>query len=530
MNNSFEIYEAFGVGVIICIQAYNFYKTNRQIAVYRRIFPEDGAFGIIRPFVRKEALGLHSREVLSHLDQYTVAGGEEGGGAEHGGGAGGSDGGAVQVELIRQKVGGGNAVTQKIIYSLNTYLLRNKGVASDFHLIKDVVERNCDSVEEDIHQTVSLPLYLGLLGTFLGIVIGLIQIANIDLKSAIDNSGGQTSALDIAISALLKGVLIAMVASFFGLLLTVLNSGVFFKGAKGELEGKRNDFYTFIQTDLLPLLNQNINSTLFSLQSNLHKFNEEFKSNVGMLSSVMGKNHQALLAQEKILTTLDNMDITAFGKANVLILQELNVSTEKLAQFNHYLEHMTELVRSTKQVSSQLGEAIGRSDNFNALGQKLVGMFEENQRLVEFLQSHYNSLDESHQLITQSVNRVGSTLDESLDRLRQFTQDRISEIQKITLREMDLLQNQYPEKWKRLDSLTFLETMNKHLSEMKMSSASQIGRLDTEVREMSGYFKQAVSELEQIRMMSNNRLGNRLSGWFRRLTHKKQRKHEDRQD
>jgi regulator of replication initiation timing len=63
-----------------------------------------------------------------------------------------------------------------------------------------------------------------------------------------------------------------------------------------------------------------------------------------------------------------------------------------------------------------------------------------------------------------------------------------------------------------------------------MSSASQIGRLDNDVRELSGHFKQAVSELEQIRIMNHNRLGNRLSGWFRRLTHKKQRKHEASQD
>ena len=126
--NNFELIEAVGVGIIVCLQAYNFFQTNRRIAVLRTIFPAVDQFGI-------------------RMD----AGGEP-------------------VELIWQK-GGGNAVTRKIVYSLNTYLLRNKGVASDFHLIKDVVERNCDSVEEDIHQTVSLPLYLGLLGTFLGMIV-----------------------------------------------------------------------------------------------------------------------------------------------------------------------------------------------------------------------------------------------------------------------------------------------------------------------------------------------------------------------
>ncbi len=117
----------------------------------------------------------------------------------------------------------------------------------------------------------------------------------------------------------------------------MLNNGLFFKRAKARSEGRRNDFYTFIQIELLPLLNQNINSTLLSLQTNLFRFNEEFGSNIKGLREVMGNNYHALVAQEKILNTLENIDITAFGKANVVILQQLNISTEKLVQFNAYL-------------------------------------------------------------------------------------------------------------------------------------------------------------------------------------------------
>ena len=103
--------------------------------------------------------------------------------------------------------------------------LMNCFATSDFNLIKDIVERNCDSVEEDINQTISIPLYLGLLGTFLGIIMGLLQISGMDYNST-------SNGLGEAISILLKGVQIAMFASFTGLFLTVLNSGVFMKGAK----------------------------------------------------------------------------------------------------------------------------------------------------------------------------------------------------------------------------------------------------------------------------------------------------------
>jgi hypothetical protein len=488
--NNFELIEAIGVGIIIILQAYNFYKTNRRIAVYRGIFPPEGGFDILRVSLSRDALALHPRELLGRLNEWAL-------------------GGDQVIDVIRKKAGG-NEVTDRIVYGLNTYLLRNKGVASDFHLIKDVVERNCDSVEEDIHQTISLPLYLGLLGTFLGIVVGLIKISGIDF-------GGENNGMDLAISALLKGVMIAMIASFFGLLLTVLNNGFFFKGAKAVLEQRRNDFYTFVQTELLPLLNQNINSTLYSLQTNLFRFNDEFKENIGSLREVMGKNHDALVAQEKILNTLENIDIMEFGKANVVILQQLNISTEKLAQFNVYLGQLNALMGTTSRVSSQLDSAIARTDNFQELGQKLLTMFTENQRLVEFLQNHYDALDTSHQLITTAVNRVGNTLDESLDKLKLFTQERINEVQKITLREMDLLVNQYPDKWKRLDSLIYLETMNKHLAELKTGTAQQQERMDREFRELNTSFDRAVMELTQIRTSNDHRWGNRVAAFFRNL-------------
>ncbi len=492
--NNFELIEAVGVGIIIILQAYNFYKTNRRIAIYRSIFPDEGSFEILHFSLSKEALALHPRELLGRLNEWALSGDQE-------------------IDVIRKKAGG-NVVTDKIVYSLNTYLLRNKGVASDFHLIKDIVERNCDSVEEDIHQTISLPLYLGLLGTFLGIVVGLIKISGIDF-------GGENNGMDLAISALLKGVMIAMIASFFGLLLTVLNNGFFFKGAKAALEQRRNDFYTFVQTELLPLLNQNINSTLYSLQTNLYKFNDEFKDNIGMLREVMGKNHDALVAQEKILNTLEHIDIMEFGKANVVILQQLNISTEKLAQFNAYLAQMNELMGTTSRVSSQLDSAIARSDNFSELGQKLLTMFTENQKLVAFLQNHYDALDTSHQLITTAVNRVGNTLDESLEKLTYFTQERINELQKITLREMDLLVNQYPDKWKRLDSLVYLETMNKHLAELKTGTAQQQDRMDREFRELNTSFDRAVMELTQIRTYNDDRWSNKIAGFFRKLRRKR---------
>lgn len=478
--SSFQLIEALSILLIIAFQIYIFTSTSKKIKIFKSIFPEIENFYVTRIKLKPQLAAVHPKEILANLQKYILDSepralvkeliSEDGillRPAMY------EDDTRIDIDIILCQFDD-NDVTNNICNSLNTYLIRNKGVAADFHLIKDVVERNVDAKEDEINQTISLPLYLGLLGTFIGIVIGLFQISGV-------NFSGDANALDGAISSLLFGVMIAMIASFVGLLLTILNTGYVFKGAKSLVEDRKNDFYTFIQTDLLPLLNQNINSTLYSLQNNLHKFNEEFKTNVSGLSSVMGKNHDALIAQEKLLTTLKNIDIMAFADANVKILTQLNLSVEKFSQFNQYLGLMNAFVSSTNGFAEKVNVMIDRTDNFNILGQQIITTFEENKKLNEFLQNHYSALDESHQLITNSVNEVNNTLDSSLEQLKNFTQERINELQKITLKELDLMQNQYPEKWKKLDNLSYLETLSKNLIDIKASNINLIKTMSTEI-------------------------------------------------
>ena len=62
---------------------------------------------------------------------------------------------------------------KKNIQSINSYLKNNKGSAADFNIIKDITERHIDTIVNGINSTVSAPLFLGLAGTFFGIIYGL---------------------------------------------------------------------------------------------------------------------------------------------------------------------------------------------------------------------------------------------------------------------------------------------------------------------------------------------------------------------
>jgi hypothetical protein len=454
--NEFQVGEIAGVVVIILFQLRTFIRTQKKIKIYRSVFTHVERYTIRRVGLLKAHFDIPARQLAARLDALEEEALK--------------DDQRIYVELI----GWGNwipvnPVTLKIMFSLNTYLLRNRGVAADFYLIKDVVERNTDVVENDINQSISLPLYLGLLGTFMGIVAGLFAI-------------GGALTLDSGIPLLLNGVKIAMIASFSGLFFTVINSGYAFKRAKMIVEDEKNEFYTFIQIELLPLLNQNINSTLLSLQNNLYKFNDEFKENVDRLGSVMGKNYEALIAQDKILQSLDKIDIAEFAKANVVILTELKQSVAEIGTFSQYLQNLNDLLGTTRTVTVRIGDMISRTDQLGALGEKILTVFSENQDIMAFLKNHYDSLDTSRQLITKSVMEVSHVLDESLMDLKRFAQTKMSEVQKITMNELDLMQQAYPDKWKKLDELSHLATVDRtlttvdqHLAAFQASNDHRLG-------------------------------------------------------
>jgi hypothetical protein len=149
-----------------------------------------------------------------------------------------------------------NLVFEKILFSTNNYLIRNRGAASDFNLIKDIVERNIDAVEEDINSSIGIPLYLGLMGTMMGIVIGLFNMP--EMGTIISDTKAMDLKLNEGIGLLIGGVKIAMIASFIGLFFTIIHSGWVFKGSRSFSEARKNEFYTFIQIELLPLINQGL--------------------------------------------------------------------------------------------------------------------------------------------------------------------------------------------------------------------------------------------------------------------------------
>jgi hypothetical protein len=177
------------------------------------------------------------------------------------------------VDLVRVKDDSCSEAFMEVIEETNAYLCKNVGTSADFTLLQDICERKIDTLESQISSTINSPLYLGLAGTFVGIIIGLIGIAfNVD---ALFNSGDMSP-----LRNLLLGVGLAMIASLFGLGLMIWNTSVNYKKAIVGCDLNKNAYYDFLRRELMPVLSNSMASSLNSLKSVLGEFIGKFGHNL----------------------------------------------------------------------------------------------------------------------------------------------------------------------------------------------------------------------------------------------------------
>lgn len=543
--NSITTIEFILVGAIVVIQTLLALRTRKQIKILAAIIPELNFFKLKRYIIPIEELQtFEPKEILKNLSVYEQKSKQH---SEPIYSESGEDITELfinpdedeyeslnEVSLINPNETF-NPILDEILLAINVYLLRNKGAATDFNLIKDVVERNLDMEEEDISHTVTVPLYLGLMGTMVGIVFGLINLFLVSDPNA-----------DFDIKAFLGGVSIAMFASFWGLFCTVTNSSFNLKSARRSLEKAKNSFYTFLQTELLPVLNQSVSSSIYTLHTNLVKFNDNFTINLNKLSGMLNKNYDALIAQDKILQHLDSIDLMEFAKANVKVLKELKIGSEQLEKFSEYLNSLNFLASKTSKLSTSFEDLLTRTNNFHGLAEKLDLRTEESNLLLKFLNDHYQQLEQRGEIIRDSVVKVEDVMIKSLNQLEEHTtakiesikqiekneedrmikslnqieehtQAKIEAIKKITEREEDLLSQAFAANRSHISKLSLLEDLKTSVEEIKMSSAGQIGNIKEEIISLKKGIEKSNSVLIEINNKTINHRAPKITQTIKRF-------------
>lgn len=490
-----ETIEVILVCIIVSIQLYVFIKTFNQIGVFRRIIPEVTSLKISKVLIPVSDLErLSPKEILANITNYKSAAGyfpmndvavgdwndlETPNLFEFSSSP--SDTEKSEVNILESDINT-NRVLNKILFSVNNYLIRNRGAASDFNLIKDIVERNTNAVEEDINLSIGVPLYLGLMGTMIGIVIGLFNMP--DLGSVLDTKAKDVL-LNDGIGLLIGGVKIAMIASFSGLMLTIINSGWVFKGSRSLSEARKNDFYTFIQIELLPIINQGLASTLDSLQRNLLKFNNEFTVNLKQLTGIFDSNTIAIRAQKELLDTIDKTKVAEMTKYNVKVLQQLDLSVAQFEKFNGYMTNVTSFVKNSQQIVTRTNELLARTDNFKVIADNIDDKLNQSQQLLEFLSSHFKNLEAHKEFTSNAVADVGSAITQTFGELEDHIRNSSEEVKKFTIDELELLKAALSESKTNLSNLEHLSTLKTDVAQFKNNSATQGDKLTKAIEDLN---------------------------------------------
>lgn len=333
----------------------------------------------------------------------------------------------VEVTLI-ERTYGTHPILGQILLSLNTYLIRNKGSVSDFHLVKDIVDRHCDAVDEEINTTLSFPLYLGLMGTLMGIIFSVGYLVFTNAFQAFLNPQANPDGDYTVISILMGGVGLAMISSFSGLGFTMYNSVKKYKEAKNQLEEEKNKFFTFIQTELLPVLTQNAASSLHRLESNLQEFNKNFALNNNYFNQTLLKIHDSFEGHAEMIKELKDVDLKSITRFNSKVLKELRESVTEFEKFNAYFNNVNAylglvntLVESSDKLNQKLNFQLDRTKTIEEVAIKLNENTRLNKEVIDYMNAHLQdlrgrtdvfsaSITESDVRLRQTINDLGSSL------------------------------------------------------------------------------------------------------------------------
>lgn len=337
--------------------------------------------------------------------------------------------------FVSSIAGKGNETFQAIKFSINKYLRSHTGSVVDFKLLKDAVDRHCDSVEEDINTQTPVPLYCGLAGTMIGVIIGLSSLLytnsitsllggnkaknNTEIvqqtKDSETEADEHISQAADGVNDLLTGVAWAMLASILGIGLTTANS-LFFKKYKLEEESGKNDFYAWMQSQLLPELPSDTSDILQKLVSNLNRFNNVFSKNTKELGSTLSEVNRSYEIQADIIGYLQEMDIERVSAANILVLKELQGCTNELKEFQTYLKSVQGYTTSI---------------------QKFTELFNSESERLHVLEDIKTVFQGNKDLIAKDLTSSQDLLKESMTQMRRATEDSVEELRKALTNEMD---------------------------------------------------------------------------------------------
>lgn len=284
-----------------------------------------------------------------------------------------------------------------LIREINTYLFKTKGT-SDYEFIRNKVERKLNMRYDQSTVHLAFPTYLGLMGTFSGVFIGIFMFL-----LGFDDTNSVT---DESIKNLLAGVLVSMSTSLFGLILTTINNHQAGEARK-KIEDDKNEFYDFIQTEVTKTASASLVSAISKLHDTVDKFEPAFDKVIN-----------------RFQTTFDNCT-KAFGsnfeKNVVAVAGAVDVMGKNMDKINDNIELQKKLLETLKsnEIVRGLDKYIEAANHFVSITQSL-NTFEKARRLMLAATQEAIALQNQYSESLKIPREIAIRINQILERVRDF--------------------------------------------------------------------------------------------------------------
>lgn len=330
--------------VVIALQVFSFLKTKKNITELRDLFKEVDNLSLKETSVTSDV--LRNKSSLQKFLENIPSRIEEGLDEDY-----------INLSLIvSQKEGMPKGRLGKIIHRTNEYLCKNTGTSADLSVLRDISDNQKGALEDDIQNSLNVPLYLGLAGTFVGIITGLIGV---DFNQIF----GTTSNLD-GLQHLLYGVVAAMFASLLGLGFTVYNSAISYKNAVSKSNEGTEEYINFLRRELMPLLSNSMASSLNSLKGVLGHFVDKFGRNLDAYADSTELLNDNLEKQHLVLSEINKLSLTQTANKITETFIQLKESADSLNVFRIYQKQLNSTIANVSGMVNQIQTIIGNFNDF----------------------------------------------------------------------------------------------------------------------------------------------------------------------
>lgn len=299
-----------------------------------------------------------------------------------------------------------------LIKELNEYTRKNHGT-TDFSVIQNKTERKINVMYENATSKLAFPTYLGLMGTFLGVFCGLLSF-NWGLFNSVQ---GIT---DSAISNLIWGVLVSMLTSFIGLLLTTISNHVAADTQKIVGEDK-NEFYEFIQNELMPTLGVSMVAALNKLHHTINLFEPSFNSVIDRFQATFDSCTQRFGSAFEQNVTIVSEAVRVMGENMDKINQNVNLNEQLIHTMQS--EDLQRTLGVFIDASFSYGLIVDKTRKFeeiaSVLEKRIFELIRTQQRYNESLEIPLNVANKLNQILSRitdfekSINALGRNIEKT---------------------------------------------------------------------------------------------------------------------